>query len=125
MNNPTLKSSHEVFQFIDPNQRTGKCDLEIIRTGAAVICIASERKDNPAMSITNAIEYVVAQVVKQHALDVHQVIWIEHYPAQKGTRKESYDLATFKMTAKRTLTGTQWRPMTKDDWEEFGLKPRG
>ena len=46
-----------------------------------VIC--SQLPDNKNTSVTNMAEYLVAEVIEEHALAT-PLIWIEHYPRHQG-----------------------------------------
>lgn len=123
------RTSKEIFQFSDSNGTVGKCELELHVTEDHDICIVTEVADNAGMSVTNAVEFLAAQVCKRHSLDITRVVWIEHYgpdsyPDTKDKDGHRYDLVTFKLTSHRTLTKPEWYPMSADDWYEIGLKPR-
>src|SRR5262245_19159586 len=78
----------------------GRCGLAVWRQAgeAYAVVIASELKENPGTSITNAYELLAAHVVRQLWPQVLPwgTLWFEHYPSKVGPDKvDSYDLVTF------------------------------
>jgi hypothetical protein len=121
---------YERFEYRDMHRRLGVCAIEAIalpESGIAVI--ATELKDNPGMSITNAAEYVATAVCKKLRLGPHLLVWIEHYgypsPVPKLTR--TYDRVTFaRITPDQELFFHEpnWSAMKEQDWRALGLEPR-
>src|SRR5438552_13682293 len=76
------------------------CALEILegKDGKTVV-IATEVKDNPGTSITNAAEHLAYWVCIEFSIDTSKLVWIEHYgyPAPGDWRRHprTYDLVTF------------------------------
>lgn len=68
------------------------CRLRIRAHRGKDVVIASELADNPGMSITNAVGWLLPQVVEKYGLDIEDVCWIEHY-AWPG-EPERFDLVT-------------------------------
>lgn len=115
------------FQYLDPNGRTGHCHLEVLNNEDNTIVIATELADNPGMSITNAVECLIAQVCRSKVIDPATLVWIEHYSEksykQKAKPRVEYSLVTFKLS-KSAVVKAAWKPMEKMDWIELGLTPR-
>jgi hypothetical protein len=148
MREPTV---HESFSYRDVHRRQAICRIEATKlSDGRVAVIASERSDNPGMSITNAAEHAASEVCRQLEIDPYQMAWIEHYPADpcpvcsgtgkrtpvkclachgRGTRREkaTYDLVTFggiTPGAEVFFHEPHWRPMKDADWQELGLERR-
>jgi hypothetical protein len=140
----------ELFQYHDVHRRRGHCGIEMfIFTDGRVVVIATERSDNPGMSVTIAAEQIADAVCRQMSIEPHRLVWIEHYPAEKcpvcrgckteircracdgrGVRREraTYDRVRFAVIDTRAepmFDDPAWSPMTDCDWHELGLEPRG
>jgi len=121
---------YERFEYRDMHGRIGVCAIEAIKlpeSGIAVI--ATELKDNPGMSITNAAEYVATAVCKRLRLDPHYLVWIEHYgyPSPLSKLPRTYDRVTFaRITSDREpfFHEPKWSAMKEKDWRDLGLEPR-
>jgi hypothetical protein len=58
----------------------GKCRIRIFyQIGCAPMVICSQLPDNPNTSVTNMVEYLVAEMLRGHGLPT-PLMWIEHYP---------------------------------------------
>lgn len=96
------------------------CQLEII---------ATERRDNPGTSVTNAAERLAGEICRMYRIDPLTLVWIEHYgyPDAFGTpaypKDRPHSLVSF-TTDGRTFRDPQWRVMSASDWEAMGLEPR-
>lgn len=108
---------HLAHDYIHPTPRGGRCrvrlyvpeDLE--RDTLLVIC--SELSENPGQSVTNAAEYIAAEVISGHGLR-EPPVWIEHYPRSQAERqagiKETFDLVVFEnYEVREVLHGGEWR----------------
>jgi hypothetical protein len=61
----------------------GKCRIRIYREeGLAPVVICSQLPDNDNTSVTNMVEYLAAEVIKEHGLPT-PLVWVEHFPEQK------------------------------------------
>ncbi|MFT3784917.1 MAG: hypothetical protein QM770_01965 [Tepidisphaeraceae bacterium] len=120
----------ERYRFTDPNGRDAACRIEIVpAVEDRVAVIATERFDNPRMSVTNAVETLATDVCRKYDLDPRRLAWIEFYdyPVDgEPLRVRSYDLVTFQgMDASPpSLSMPVWRPMQDADWRRLGLEPR-
>lgn len=72
------------------------CDVAIYTETACGRCVVvfSERPDNPGTSVTNFIEHLVLLVQREFDAPSDS-IWIEHYPAEKHVREETYERVVF------------------------------
>ena len=62
----------------------GRCRIRIYREdGQAPVVICSQLPDNDNTSVTNMAEYLVAEVIEEHALPT-PLVWVEHYPEHEG-----------------------------------------
>ena len=120
----------ERFKYRDVWGREGHCDIEARKLAAGRVgIIATERKDNPGMSITNAAEYVATAVCKHLGIYPQKLVWIEYYgyPPPAGLPKRTYDLVTFAQITplhKPFFHAPAWAPMKEEDWRSLGLEPR-
>ena len=78
--------------FNEGTRRPSRCDIEIYRSDEHHLVIATERDDNPGLSITNGAEYLWAQVLKQFRLNPAKTTLIEHY---NYSHRESWDIVKF------------------------------
>ena len=121
----------ERFIYRTPHKRSGYCRIEAQSLGdGRVVVIATELKDNPGMSITNAAEYVATEVCRHLRIDPTRLIWIEHYgypvPGE-SKRVRTYDRVTFTtITPDHELIFHEpsWHVMKPEDWLALGLEPR-
>jgi hypothetical protein len=112
--------------------REAWCALEILRaTQGRTAVIATEVKDNPGTSITNACEHLAYWVCVEFSINPSDLIWIEHYgyPASGGLkpRPRTYDLISFDLLPAGhdgIFAHPKWRPMGEEDWLVLGLEAR-
>ena len=72
----------------------GRCRIRIYREELrAPVVICSQLPDNHNTSVTNMAEYLVAEVMEEHALPT-PLVWVEHYPEHEGEIGE-YSLVRF------------------------------
>jgi hypothetical protein len=95
------------------------------------VAIATELKENPGTSITNAGEDLASQVCDRFGIETAQLVWIEHYAyvlAGDVGRERTYDRVMFTRGAPdgrpTHFKDPQWRAMREQDWLELGLAPR-
>ena len=110
---------HLAHDYIHPTPRGGRCRVrlylpeEMERDASVVIC--SQVPENTGMSITNAAEYVAAEVISGHGLGTTPPpVWIEHYPRSAAERqaglKETFDLVAFEdYDVREALRDGEWR----------------
>ena len=60
-------------------------DKDLPGRGLGLVSICSQLPDNDSTSVTTMGEYLVAEVVRKHALSI-PLIWVEHYPEYEGNR---------------------------------------
>lgn len=71
------------FGWLAPLSIPSRCRVRIDHHPVVgLICLMSERHDNPGVSITNGIESLIESLIEtfEGVLDWERVIWIEHYP---------------------------------------------
>ncbi len=108
---------YEIEYKVAPGN-VGKCLVQVWE-GKPTIVVITELKDNPGMSITNAIEIVVSQISTMLELWDKPVIWIEHYPEETGYEAEgTFDLITFCQVnnfagGEIKVRNPGWRPLRK------------
>lgn len=108
------------------------CQLEILKLkDGRTAVIATELKDNPGTSITNAMEILAATVCLDFGIDVYKLVWIEHYgyPCPVcPTEPRGFDRVEFAITPNSTdgtvFSDVRWRPMQDADWLALDLTPR-
>ena len=115
---------------VEPEAR---CRVRIIeRAGAPPILLLSEVPTNPSTSVTNAVEFLVAELIAKHfpvrfeVIDEPPAVVIEHYEAIPGStsgprQKPSYALVTFEdWRPRRVWLGGQERISLGDpDWRHM------
>jgi hypothetical protein len=108
------------------------CALEILKgKDGKTVVIATEVKDNPGTSITNAAEHLAYWVCVEFSIDPSKLVWIEHYgypaPGDWKRHPRTYDLVTFDILPPghdAVFAHATWRPMQDNDWLARGLEPR-
>jgi hypothetical protein len=87
----------------------GKCRIRIYQESRrALVVICSQLSDNDNTSVTNMVEYLVAEVIREHGLPT-PLEWIEHYPEHEGEIGE-YSLVRFSSwELKEVCLGGVWR----------------
>ncbi|MGH2416468.1 MAG: hypothetical protein ACRDEA_22800, partial [Microcystaceae cyanobacterium] len=74
----------DIFTYIPSSNRfPARCSLEVYRGNNSAVVIVTELPDNEGMSICNAFEDLIVQVVKAYDLDPANLLWIEHWEAWK------------------------------------------
>jgi hypothetical protein len=103
------------FRYKGYGNLDSKCRIRIHEFGGIHIVVVSELDDNQGTSVTNASEHIAQQVCAAHELDSNYVVFIEHYPAEKGIRDdETYDLVMFARTAGGRLVSPKWKHLSKE-----------
>lgn len=100
------------------------CDYALWRTspdGFAVLLV-SERPDNPGMSVTNAVEFIVAELVERLGLTLDRTTVIEHYyplPRYQRERTETFDVVTLHpaLTTYGGFAEPKWKRIERADVE--------
>ncbi len=87
------------------------------------VVIATERHDNPGMSVTNAIAEIATQAVTALALVPEETRFIEHYSQESYEQRnpnepETYDEVTFTWKD-RTASNPRWRRLQPQEIAEF------
>jgi hypothetical protein len=87
----------------------GRCRICIYREdGEAPVVICSHMPENDNTGVTNMVEYLAAEVIKEHDLST-PLLWIEHYPKHEGEIGE-YSLVRFSFwEPKEVCFGGVWR----------------
>jgi hypothetical protein len=121
------------YQYRGLNSDGGVCHLRVYQApGRTPVVVATELPDNPNSSVTNAAEYLAADVVARHfpaRFDEDEpVIWVEHYPVRPGAREE-FDRVSFARNVpkpervggvwRRTLGEPEWRPLGREALERL------
>lgn len=132
------------FNFRGLCGRESQCTLEVLPVSEGrTLVIATELPDNSGTSVTNAAEHLASFVCDSFGIAPGRLVWIEHYGASPGVRKdETYDLVTFEESKPQQIhwlpavlrhqpdgwpghfAEPTWRPMTAADWQALGLAPR-
>lgn len=122
------------------NNTVARCDIEVfIEVGGRCIVKISERGDNPGMSITNAMEYVIARLMSMKRTAPHpnlpeflvpkessEIIFIEHYPDRhppgqetESTYNEDFAVVNYKFNDKFGAESIGWTYLPKEDYLEL------
>ena len=104
--------------YIHPTPRGGRCRIRLYLpddSADAPVIICSQRPENSGQSVTNAAEYIAAEVISGHGLSVETPpVWIEHHPRSEVERqaglKETFDLVLFSdYEVREVLVDREWR----------------
>ena len=68
------------FQYEPWRGNRSYCRLRIYRTSSAAVVVFTQQPGNPGMSITNWIEGLATQAVREYSLDPTRTVFVEHYP---------------------------------------------
>lgn len=108
-----------IFKYTPYNNIEAWCDIEIYQRGPTTVVIMTEMPDNPGMSVTNACEFIVTQMLRAYPLDPGRCIWIEHYPERYPAIEETFDLVTFHWRQGVEASAPHWHPVTREWVEEL------
>ncbi|MCA1731300.1 MAG: hypothetical protein LC751_18455 [Actinobacteria bacterium] len=106
----------------------GRCRIRIYQEdGLAPVVVCSQLPENKNTSITNMAEYLAAEVIVEHGLDI-PLVWIDHYFKHRGKPCE-YSLVTFYSWERREvhLGGVlrrrvglpKWTPLWPEEVEDL------
>lgn len=107
-----------LFDFTDANRREAVTDIE--RYGNLIV--ATELKENPGMSVTNASEYIATQYARQHGMQLGSVVFVERYDDRSysgGSETPNYSLVTFspgERNGEPHLTAPNWKHLTESEY---------
>lgn len=86
-----------------------------------VIC--SQLPDNDNTSVTNMIEYLAAEVIREHGL-LKPLTWVEHYPEHEGeigeyslVRFSSWELEEVRLggMCRYRVGSPRWSPLRREE----------
>jgi len=92
---------HLASDYIHPYKSAGgrpaQCRVRIylpddVRDVPVVIC--SELPNNPGGSITNSVEVIAAEVIRNNELPT-PLVWVEHWPKESTGGEETFELVVF------------------------------
>ena len=83
----------ELFTYAGYWSQDGICRIRIFTAPDQVpVVVATELADNRGTSITNAAEYIAAEIIARHFPEYFEaeepVVWIEHYPRTPTQQRE-------------------------------------
>ena len=89
---------HLASDYLHPTPNRGRCRVRIFVSDGSeldvpAVVVVTEVEDNPGQSVTNAIEWIVGEILHAHCLDPSETVVIEHY--EEGARRTPEDPATF------------------------------
>lgn len=101
-----MKLLETIHQFRGYHDAGGVCRIEVYTAeGLPPLIVATELPENENTSITNAAEYVAAEVMERYLTAEMMAghdppfVWVEHYPRVEADRRaglrETWDLVTF------------------------------
>jgi hypothetical protein len=95
----------------------------------AAVVVVTEVEDNPGQSVTNAIEWIVGEILHAQSLDPSETVVIEHYEnGARGTPEgpATFDLVAFPNPAPKPVllrTGRRWvLQMGEPEWKPLDRK---
>ena len=106
----------------------GRCRIRIYQEeGQNPVVICSQLPENKNTSVTNMVEYLVAEVIEEYGLAT-PMTWIEHYPEHEREIGE-WSLVTFSSWERREVClggvwrwrvgSPRWLPMSPEEVDEF------
>ncbi len=98
-----------IHPFEGPGGFPSKCRIRLYLADEegenAPVVICSELPDNTGTPITNAAEYIAAEVITRHKLP--RPVWIEHYPSESrggGSRRGPWSRSRATKLKRRPFT---------------------
>lgn len=134
-----MQTRHHVVSFRTPyNAIEGVCGVSIFQTVRDMaVVVLTEYRENPGMSVTNAVEFIATKVKRAFLPDVapDQIVWIERYESHGTlldvddlTMGETFDLVRLQWD-KDAYRSPQWLSLGEsrsaaDFWKTFFLSDR-
>ena len=106
-----------IFEYPGLHGATSHCELEIHRGRHRVIVEATERDDNPGLSVTNAAESVATLACRSYGIEPDTLVWIEKYP-YSSTFPPSIDRVEFKVVGDEFYS-PRWTTLTNDEYDDI------
>jgi hypothetical protein len=101
----------DIFNYkVKANNYPAHCGIEITRHSDSALVICTELPTNEGMSICNAFEDLVPQVVSYYELNLHRLIWVEHWLPVEDFDGERFDLVLFDIRESRPVN-PRWIPL--------------
>lgn len=128
------------YRNIYGKEKSAVTRLRIFLGEKKTVVVATELNENQGTSITNAVEYLAAEVCKDFGIEPSKLVWIEHYERDMEL-PERYDLVTMQFHDNQRgfrFVGPKWRPLQAEkveraivekkiadiDVEQFLVKPK-
>ena len=114
------------FEYETESGRDAACWVSVydIPSGVSLILITQLEDGYEGLSVTNGIETIATEVVREYELAPAECVWVEHYDhrAEENRNKiipaESFDFVEFKWVADRACA-PKWRAGTKEEVERL------
>ncbi|MCP4544228.1 MAG: hypothetical protein GY832_44515 [Chloroflexi bacterium] len=120
------RSQMKQFRFdytVPHNAFPAFCDVRIYDREDVQIVGLTEVTGNTGMSVTNAFEYIVEQLVEAHGLDADRITWIEHYPDRHPIGQEDNSMFDEGFSIVTVGSSVHWKYATRQDVEELIGEP--
>lgn len=84
------------------------CGIQVLKidNSQKVMILATELKNNPGTSITNAAENVATEVMRMLNMQYDNMIWIEHY--ENENEEDTFDYVRFECGSRDSLSNPEW-----------------
>lgn len=114
-----MKTKDILFSF-PGNHRTGYCRVRLFKSsdGGQVAILTSLTDWLPTVSVTNAVEDIREELIKQRFIRSSTTI-IEHYERSQSGMAESFDVVTFPGPHWRTIDGREVQRLVNSDFDEL------
>jgi hypothetical protein len=119
--NPMTSSTNNWYEYPGYFRSKAHCQLDLFIRGGGekfTVAIVTELKKNQGLSITNAAEYIAAQLCSDYKIQPYDLILIEHYGIDR-ILSERYSLIRFKSSYKDAkgwhFTEPDWFPLEKSE----------
>ena len=114
------------LDYVAGNNMPGRCFVEIYSGDLGNSVVLTEMTSNSGPSVTNAVEEIAANVMRQEDWSV-EPNWIEHYPMGTLQEKDSYDLVTFSnhqriiddVAYASKFSGVSWTRLTEKEAGDY------
>lgn len=83
------------FRANAPNGIEGCYRVTQWETPLGQVVMLTELPDNPGVSVTNAVGWLIPAVAAALVLSVDDTVWIEHYPSGDGSERDAAKRPSF------------------------------
>jgi hypothetical protein len=97
-----------IFDYDEPHNFRAVCGIQVFKidNSQKVMILATELKNNPGASITNAAENIATEIIRLVDIQYDNMIWIEHY--KRENEEDTFDYVKFECNSNNVLSNPEW-----------------